>query len=149
MKNNLREIRIRRGKTQKEVGEYLGVTEAAYGRYENSQRKLTDETLMELSRYFECTVDDILAPDLASIPEERPDDGAADIRSLFDAALNRIGPTDRALLAKLVRSFMALSGTGRERAVDSVDTMVRSGKFIRLGVVEFSDGDSESRRETA
>lgn len=149
MKNNLREIRIRRGKTQKELGEHLGITEAAYSRYENSRRKLTDETLMELSRYLECTVDDILAPDLASVPEERPDDGSAALRSLFDAAIGRIGPTDRALLAKLVRSFMALSGEGRERAVDDVDTMVRSGKFIRLGVVEFSDGDPRARRETA
>lgn len=148
MKNNLRELRLRKGKTQKEVGEHLGITEAAYGRWENGQRKLSAEALLALSSYLECTIDDILAPDLTVPHQPGPRDGE-ELCRLAEAAAGRLGPVDRSLLVSLIRSFMALSAQGRAAAVDQVDTMVRSGKYRRLGVVEFSDGDPGLRAETA
>lgn len=44
MRKNLKEARQKAGMTQKEVAEYLGMTERAYQRIENGERLGTIET---------------------------------------------------------------------------------------------------------
>ena len=58
--NRLKEIRERRGKTQKEVADFLGRTVATYANYETGRRDMDTDTLLVLAQYFDVTTDYIL-----------------------------------------------------------------------------------------
>lgn len=58
--NRLKEIRERKGLTQKEVAEFLGRGVGSYANYETSRRDMDTETLMMLAEYFGVTTDYIL-----------------------------------------------------------------------------------------
>lgn len=53
MRKNLKEARQKAGMTQKEVAEYLGMTERAYQRIESGERTGTIETWDLLEDLFE------------------------------------------------------------------------------------------------
>lgn len=54
---NLKRLRIKHGKTQQEIADYLGMTRAAYTNIENGKRE-TDFTAMNmLASYFEVSID--------------------------------------------------------------------------------------------
>lgn len=61
----LKEIRIRRGYTQKDIADILGVTVAAISRYEKEQRKLDQELIMKLCVALEVTPNELLGFDEA------------------------------------------------------------------------------------
>ena len=58
--NNLKYFRKKCGKTQKEVADFLAITQTAYGNYELGKRQITPENLSKLADYFNVTVDDLL-----------------------------------------------------------------------------------------
>ena len=58
--NNLKILRKRKGVSQNEIADYLGVTRSAYGMYEQGIRNLNPESLSKLSDYFEVSIDTIL-----------------------------------------------------------------------------------------
>lgn len=56
----LKNIRKERGKTQKELAKYLGISERGYQNYELGQREPSLKVLIQLSDYFEVTTDYLL-----------------------------------------------------------------------------------------
>ena len=58
--SNLKLLRKRKGVTQKEIAEYLGVTTSAYGMYETGARSINTDVLAKLSDYFDVPIDVIL-----------------------------------------------------------------------------------------
>lgn len=58
--NRLKEIRERKGITQKQVAEFLGRGVTTYANYETGRRDMDTETLVMLAEYFEVTTDYIL-----------------------------------------------------------------------------------------
>lgn len=58
--NNLKILRKRKGVTQKDVAEYIGVTTSAYGQYETGVRQPNTDILSKLSDYFCVSIDVIL-----------------------------------------------------------------------------------------
>ncbi len=56
----LREIREEKGITQKRLAEQLHVRQNTYSQYENGQRQLPIETLVELARFYRVSTDYIL-----------------------------------------------------------------------------------------
>lgn len=58
--NNLKYFRKKNGKTQKDVAEYLGLTQTAYGNYELGKRQITPSTLSRLADYYGVSVDDLI-----------------------------------------------------------------------------------------
>lgn len=57
---NLKEIRLARGMTQKEVADACGLGSVAYCYYENERRQPKPDTLKKLAAVFGCTVDALL-----------------------------------------------------------------------------------------
>lgn len=51
----LKELRVERNKTQKEVAKYLGLTRQAYNRYEMGQREPSLENLEHLAKYYQVS----------------------------------------------------------------------------------------------
>ena len=76
MKNNLRELRKKRGLTQSAIACALGVSQNSYSYLETGRVKLDGETLCRLADYFQVSTDCILgrtppvAPSLDNIPEQ-------------------------------------------------------------------------------
>lgn len=58
--NRIRSLRENMGWTQAELGEKLNVKAAAISKYEKGDVSLTDETLRQLSRIFNASVDFII-----------------------------------------------------------------------------------------
>ncbi len=61
--NKIRELRKKKGLTQQELGDALGVTKPTISNYENEKRQLTADILQKLSEYFGVSVDVILGRD--------------------------------------------------------------------------------------
>ena len=58
--NNLKILRQRKGVTQKDVANHIGVTPSAYGQYEVGSRSMNPDVLAKLSDYFDVSIDVIL-----------------------------------------------------------------------------------------
>jgi transcriptional regulator with XRE-family HTH domain len=58
--SHLQSIRKRRGLTQKQLAEKIGVTREAIAAYESGRSRLTDMTLIELSAALRVSSDEIL-----------------------------------------------------------------------------------------
>ena len=57
---NLKDIRLKRGMTQKELAIAIGVTDAAICQYETGAREPTLDTLRKLSEELNCTLDELI-----------------------------------------------------------------------------------------
>jgi len=57
---NLQSIRKRRGLTQKELGERIGLTREAVAAYEEGRSRLTDITLLDMAAVLRVSVNEIL-----------------------------------------------------------------------------------------
>lgn len=76
-------IRKSKGLSQQDVADYLGISRQAYCNYENGKREASYETLLQLSEYFNVTVDELLGR------ESKHNVTEDDIRfALFDGADN-------------------------------------------------------------
>lgn len=69
MGNNIRAERVRRGLTQSELGELLGVTQLTVSRWEQGDCEPSGRKLVRLSNYFGCSPEYLL--DMVSMPNER------------------------------------------------------------------------------
>ena len=58
--NRLRMLRIGRKETQKELGDLLGITPAAYGKIESGDRGLSSEYCIDLAKHYNVSCDYIL-----------------------------------------------------------------------------------------
>lgn len=58
--NNLKYFRKKTGRTQKDVADYLGITQTAYGNYELGKRQIMPEALARLADLYGVTVDDLM-----------------------------------------------------------------------------------------
>ena len=58
--NNLKVLRKRKGVSQKDMAEFLGVAHSAYNMYETGARSMNPDVLTKLSDYFGVSIDVIL-----------------------------------------------------------------------------------------
>lgn len=59
----LKEFRIKKRITQKEIADFLGVNQNAISMYESEKRKLDQDSIVKLSLYLDITPDDLLGFD--------------------------------------------------------------------------------------
>ena len=63
MKTRLKELRVEKGYTQRQVAIAIGCSVNNYSRYERGEREPDIYTLKALSKYFEVSIDYILFND--------------------------------------------------------------------------------------
>lgn len=63
----LKEYRVRKDLTMRQVAGKLGCTESCYCLYENGQRKPSFETLVKLAEIYGCTVNDFVTKDVEKL----------------------------------------------------------------------------------
>lgn len=77
----LKEIRKKKGLTQRQVADYIGCAPSVYSRYETGDREPSIDILIQLSRYLNVTIDYMVGNEPPS------DDGLTDYEiSLLSAA---------------------------------------------------------------
>lgn len=64
LRRNLRYLRKRKGLTQKQVADSVGITRSALADYENGKSEPKASTLVKLSNYFDINVNDLLNTDI-------------------------------------------------------------------------------------
>lgn len=65
----LKAIRQRIGKSQQEVADFLQMQRASYANIENNRRDPDTATILKLSEYFHCSVDELFGKDPARLPK--------------------------------------------------------------------------------
>jgi transcriptional regulator with XRE-family HTH domain len=90
----IKEIRKKCGLTQKELGERVGVSEAAISQYESGKRRPDYEIVLRMADYFGCSVDYLLGNDSSPPSDPELDELLESLRSrpemrmLFNLANN-------------------------------------------------------------
>ena len=56
----IKELRVSQGKTQKEVADYLNVSQVTYGRYELSLTEPTIDSIIKLADFYNVSLDYLL-----------------------------------------------------------------------------------------
>jgi len=99
LSKRLKDLRERKQVLQKEVANYIGVTERVYGYYESGRFPKDETILKKLADYFDCTSDYLLgitnSPEtkvLTELPKELIDAGIKGIEVFKD-----IKPSDLTL----------------------------------------------------
>lgn len=70
--NKLKLLRENAGMTQTELGKLLNVKDSAISKYESGKIPLTDETLLQLSKIFNVSIDYLLGKDHSEQEQEEP-----------------------------------------------------------------------------
>jgi transcriptional regulator with XRE-family HTH domain len=55
----IKQLRLDRRLTQKQVADYLGISQRAYSDYELGTRRISVEQLLRLSRYYGVSMDEL------------------------------------------------------------------------------------------
>lgn len=94
--NRIKDLRIKQGWTQAELGEMLSCSDVTVGRYELEKRGLDVPTICRLCDVFGCTADYLLGRSTRPEPELTPEEerllaawnaAPPEIRAIVDAAL--------------------------------------------------------------
>ena len=65
----LKEIRQRIGKSQQQVADFLQMQRPSYANIENNRRDPDTSTILKLSEYFHCSIDELFGINQARLPE--------------------------------------------------------------------------------
>lgn len=140
VQNNLKQIRESQNISQPKAAEDLGYGLSTYRKYENGTRRISDEKLVQLSAYFNVSIDVILGTAYKVDPTSPQFQKDAKTRSFLNAIVTILTPDERSLLHELLSNFSRLNESGKSKLVEESDTMVRSGKFENFGArSQFSD----------
>ena len=92
----LKELRLARGLSQKEIADFLGVSVAAYSLYERGNREPGIATIKKLAKFYNVSSDDLL--EINEMPQtiaahfdgtEYTEDELKEIRQFADFVKNR------------------------------------------------------------
>lgn len=133
MQNNLKQIRESKNISQPKAAEDLGYGLSTYRKYENGTRRISDEKLVQLSSYFNVSIDVILGTAYKVDPTSPQFQKETKTRSFLNAIVTILTPQERSLLHELLSNFSKLNESGKTKLVEESDTMVRSGKFENFG----------------
>lgn len=66
----LKELRLQKGFTQRQIADYIGCLPSVYSRYENGDREPSIEVLILLSRFLGVTIDYLVENEVADSSNE-------------------------------------------------------------------------------
>lgn len=66
----LKELRLQKGFTQRQIANYIGCLPSVYSRYENGDREPSIEVLILLSRFLGVTIDYLVGNEVADSSNE-------------------------------------------------------------------------------
>lgn len=119
----IKEIRIKRGYTQKELGALCGMADSAIRRYESDRSRPKFENLSKIA--------DALGVSALDLIEKNEFD-----QVVFDTSDNRVftlqisGQAQEAQnMAKVVKSFNKLNNIGQEKAIEQIELLTKIPEY--------------------
>lgn len=113
--NKIKEFRKKKGLTQKELGELIGVKYNTISSYENGTNSLDQNVLYKLSKALDCKMDDFFPS------------GEIDVSDELERALmmtKNLQTDDILFLKELIEKVLSLQGDERRKFVESLRFMV-------------------------
>lgn len=110
--DNLRQMRIDKGLTMKQLGEMTDVTESTIGMIETGKRKPGFELLLKLSEVFDCSIDDLVYGKKTPTVQDGGREKLLDLSELDDDQVMliqdilKINPQQRSALLSVAESFL-------------------------------------------
>ncbi len=92
--NNLKILRKAKGLTQKEVADFIGISQNNYSYWENGKVKIDNGSLQKLADFFDVTVDYLLGREERSSPAEQESGGIVIPEKYKDVAVAFHGGAD-------------------------------------------------------
>ena len=129
--------------TMQELADAIHKSRATVCKYENGTRRISDEKLVQLSAYFNVSIDVILGTAYKVDPTSPQFQKDAKTRSFLNAIVTILTPDERSLLHELLSNFSRLNESGKSKLVEESDTMVRSRKFENFGARSQFSGAKE------
>ena len=103
--NSLRLLRTKKGATQKEVAESLGIDRTTYVKYENGNSEPDNKMLLKLANYYNTSIDYLLgntSVDSISNPKTSDDIQIDDDIRRIQSSKNRMPPKDKKKMMQLI-----------------------------------------------
>ena len=101
---NLLNIRTRKGETQEQVADSIGISYVSLSRYETGQRMPKMNILAKLADHFGVTVDELLGRDST---EEKQDTPRTIEARIVSAGMDRMSKEDREFALEMFRRAFA------------------------------------------
>ena len=92
--NNLKILRKAKGLTQKEVADFIGISQNNYSYWENGKVKIDNGSLQKLADFFDVTVDYLLGREEKSSPAQQESGGIVIPEKYKDVAMAFHGGAD-------------------------------------------------------
>ena len=92
--NNLKILRKAKGLTQKEVADFIGISQNNYSYLENGKVKIDNGSLQKLADFFDVTVDYLLGREEKSSPAQQESGGIVIPEKYKDVAVAFHGGAD-------------------------------------------------------
>jgi transcriptional regulator with XRE-family HTH domain len=102
--DNLRKLRENNGLTQQQMADLIHTHRSGYSKIENNQQEISIEALIQLSKQFNMTVDEIISFDNSRIPNEVTIEDKAMLEQL--QLINELEPEEKTILLKLIETFV-------------------------------------------
>ena len=103
--DNLRKLRENNGLTQQQMADLIHSHRSGYSKIENNQQEISIEALIQLSKQFKMTVDEIISFDNSRIPNEVTIEDKATLEQL--QLINELEPEEKTILLKLIETFVS------------------------------------------
>jgi DNA-binding XRE family transcriptional regulator len=104
--NNIKSLRAKTGRVQKEVAHDLGVKLDRYRSWEQQKRNPTGAMAAKIADYFGVTMDDVLGSKQASsLPPKSNTQSVTDEQRLLDA-YRQLGDADKATVTRVVYALL-------------------------------------------
>lgn len=92
--NNLKILRKAKGLTQKEVADFIGISQNNYSYWENEKVKIDNDSLQKLADFFSVSVDYLLGREEKSSPAQQESGGIVIPEKYKDVAVAFHGGAD-------------------------------------------------------
>ena len=99
----LKELRLEKGLTQKDIAEELGISQPAYLSWEKGKRKPSAETLEKFSNYFKVSLDYLMGmTDCRLVPQKED----CELGMLFESVVENMTEEEKFLFVQEIADFM-------------------------------------------
>lgn len=149
----IREIRISKGLTQKQLGEKCNMADSAIRRYESGKGNPTGKTLTRIADALQIPVYELMGYSLKhDTPENRAiadaglraafgKGGAADVSGWVPVSFEQLHAEQQAFLdSRMKKAFSALNETGQKVACERVEELAEMPKYKRTDAVQSGGG---------
>lgn len=103
--DNLKKLRESNGLTQQQMADLIHTHRSGYSKIENNQQDVSIVALIQLSKQFNMSVDEIISFDNNKIPDEISIADKATLEQL--QLINELEPEEKTILLKLIETFVS------------------------------------------